>query len=402
MRRTRLLSRILMLFFVSGLALSCQPASADESHLTTNGQELGEISDAVERYDNLLEDTYAHIANGKQITDKSYTLDELQIAESQVDYIVDAFLSSGLTINDVDVTSTIESIIPDAEGYHVSAEVTTKINHQHVNENNLLVQDTCWWTDSHTLIISRTSVQSPYQEDGSASSQLLEDTRIPESIAPAEPNSRLSSSGMTTEEALAARVVNFTPSDGARPAGRPVLPDFMNGVRYALKWTDYPYSGDDESDFNPDYPYFGNNCANFVSQSLHEGGAPYHTSLSINTKDKALWTPNLLPGKPTWTWNNADYNYEFMKNNYFNAFDSPWMDIGGLIYTDWNADGTKDHAMIVTQCDKTFVNGQMIMNTYISQKTNNRHNIPLSVEMGLTHQSHPNTIWYGLGLRWQS
>lgn len=77
MRRTRLLSRILMLFFVSGLALSCQPASADESHLTTNGQELGEISDAVERYDNLLEDTYAHIANGKQITDKSYTLDEL-------------------------------------------------------------------------------------------------------------------------------------------------------------------------------------------------------------------------------------------------------------------------------------------------------------------------------------
>ena len=33
-------------------------------------------------------------------------------------------------------------------------------------------------------------------------------------------------------------------------------------------------------------------------------------------------------GKPTWTWNNADYSYRFMKNTYFKAFDSPWMDVG--------------------------------------------------------------------------
>ena len=29
------------------------------------------------------------------------------------------------------------------------------------------------------------------------------------------------------------------------------------------------------------------------------------------------WTPNLMFGKPTWTWNNADYSYRFMKNTYF-------------------------------------------------------------------------------------
>ena len=89
-----------------------------------------------------------------------------------------------------------------------------------------------------------------------------------------------------------------------------------------------------------------------------------------------------------------------MKNTYFKAFDSPWMDIGGLIYVDWNGkdnDNTKNHAMIVTQADRSYVNGQMIFNTYISQKTNNRHNIPLSVEMGITYQTHPDATWYGLG-----
>lgn len=128
---------------------------------------------------------------------------------------------------------------------------------------------------------------------------------------------------------------------------------------------------------------------------------PYRTAISTNTKDVNLWTPNLTIGKPTWIWNNADYNYQFMRRNYYNTFHSPWVDIGGLIYVDWGGtDGIKDHAMIVTQADRSFINGQMIFNTYISQKTNNRHNIPLSVEMGIAHQSHPNAKWYGLGLRW--
>lgn len=53
-------------------------------------------------------------------------------------------------------------------------------------------------------------------------------------------------------------------------------------------------------------------------------------------------------GKPTWTWNNADYSYRFMKNTYFKAFDSPWMDVGGLIYVDWNGadtDNAKNRAI---------------------------------------------------------
>lgn len=60
------------------------------------------------------------------------------------------------------------------------------------------------------------------------------------------------------------------------------------------------------------------------------------------------WTPNLMFGKPTWTWNNADYSYRFMKNTYFKAFDSPWMDVGGLIYVDWNGadtDNAKNRAI---------------------------------------------------------
>lgn len=58
-----------------------------------------------------------------------------------------------------------------------------------------------------------------------------------------------------------------------------------------------------------------------------------------------------------------------MKNNYYNAFDSPWMDTGGLIYVDWGGvNHIKDHAVIVTQANRSFVNGKMGFNTYISQK----------------------------------
>lgn len=54
-------------------------------------------------------------------------------------------------------------------------------------------------------------------------------------------------------------------------------------------------------------------------------GAVCSTLLALKTLALVL-DSNLMFGKPTWTWNNADYSYRFMKNTYFKAFDShEWM-----------------------------------------------------------------------------
>lgn len=74
----------------------------------------------------------------------------------------------------------------------------------------------------------------------------------------------------------------------------------------------------------------------------------YGTVCSTLLVLKTLALVYLMFGKPTWTWNNVDYSYRFMKNTYFKAFDSPWMDVGGLIYVDWNGadtDNAKNRAI---------------------------------------------------------
>ncbi|WP_415455434.1 amidase domain-containing protein [Bifidobacterium psychraerophilum] len=39
---------------------------------------------------------------------------------------------------------------------------------------------------------------------------------------------------------------------------------------------------DGVSDYNPTYPRFDDNCANFVSQSIHAAGAPLKSTTTLN------------------------------------------------------------------------------------------------------------------------
>lgn len=369
------------------------------------------VGEKIEDYTQWLEKAY--VIKNSSSDDKSDqpSREESDVVDRQTDYIVDAFESSGLTIETADVTADVISITGNEQNYTVTTSITTAIEYSRTNENRMIVRDTCWWTDSHAISISFVSDKKELHTDSDdqaedcllTSDSIVSDEEETEGVDLLDEDgvAKTGETGMTYEQALAARPSGEQASINPTAAGTPSIPNYMDGVNYALKWTDYPYSGDEESDFNPDYPYFDDNCTNFVSQAIHESDVPYYTGISIDTKSLDFWTPDLLLGHPTWTWNNADYNYKFMKKNFYNAFDSPWMDMGGLIYVDWGGnDGVKDHAMIVTQADRSFVNGQMVFNTYISQKTNNRHNIPLSVEMGIAYQTHPNAKWYGLGLRW--
>ena len=162
---------------------------------------------------------------------------------------------------------------------------------------------------------------------------------------------------------------------------------------YALDWTSPPYAGDDASDFNPDFPYFDNNCANFVSQVLHAGGWTYQQGLIPN--NTAYWAPDLngLAG-PSRSWSASAYQYIFVDNNGYSWLDNIWnAKIGDLLYTDWDPngqpDGEIDRVMFVA------FGSEFDGDPVITQKTPNRF-IPLSQSI-LNAQAQGRTVtWYGL------
>lgn len=161
--------------------------------------------------------------------------------------------------------------------------------------------------------------------------------------------------------------------------------NYIKAIKYADKWTE-------TDEMNPAYPVFDANCANFVSQAIHEGGKPIH---------QRLWSYSTsIPSATTRFWMNADGNYTYMKH-YTNSFTSlpnvwdAWE--GSLLYVDWTSNGEIDHAMIVVgvivRDGKT--------NPIIDQKSGNQHQITLTQSLQNAHNAgHNNMTWYGLQYRY--
>ena len=157
--------------------------------------------------------------------------------------------------------------------------------------------------------------------------------------------------------------------------------NYIKAMNYADEWTRI-------DKMNPAYPVFSRNCANFVSQAIHEGGKPTHPR---------LWTYSTsIPSLTTKGWMNADSNYTYMKH-YTNSFTSlanvwkAWQ--GSLLYVDWDSNGSIDHTMIVVGV--VVKDGKA--NPVIDQKTNNRHQITLTKSLEYAHgKGHNNMTWYGL------
>ncbi|MBT1173497.1 amidase domain-containing protein [Bifidobacterium sp. MA2] len=251
-----------------------------------------DITQPLDNYSQLIEQQY-NIKSEKRKKDSKPHSEDL-IARNQTDYIINAFKTSGLTPDKATVSTSVKSISPRANRYIILVYMTTNVIYHRLNENNRKVNNSCQWTDLHKLTLSTQDNSNkvvtedkllPERSDDNNNS----DTNGGKTITNAK-------DGISTQQALTLRHTPIT----ARAGKKPILPNFMNGIRYALKWTDYPYNGDEKSDYNPSYPYNEtDNCANFVSQSIHEGGAPYQTALSTNTKDPNLWTPNLILGHDT-------------------------------------------------------------------------------------------------------
>lgn len=172
-----------------------------------------------------------------------------------------------------------------------------------------------------------------------------------------------------------------------------------------MTWTSAPYGGDDRGDvdedrdgdkldFNPDYPVANNNCANFVSQALRAGGWRYNNG--VNPFSTELWAPDLMgPANESRTWVNASYQYTYVRRGAYEPLDNLWnAGPGDLLYTDWDPDnvpdGTIDHVMIVTGVDASGMR-------YVSQKTPNRHNIPILESFTNAYNDGKTDVdWYGL------
>ncbi len=166
--------------------------------------------------------------------------------------------------------------------------------------------------------------------------------------------------------------------------------NYRSMVQYALLWTD----GDHQERMNPDYPELGNNCANFVSQALHAGGWQYRQGWAPATLTN--WSPDLRgPAGPSYTWGGAKYLAYFgHETGELTWMDNIWDALYADIYfMDWDPnrrpDGKIDHAALVT--------GRSADGPLITQKSPNRHNVPLRTYIAIAEQQgRTDIVWYGL------
>ncbi len=183
--------------------------------------------------------------------------------------------------------------------------------------------------------------------------------RIANGAVPALPGSKQAS----------AAALNFDPNAAAQ---------------YALRWAD---------GYNPDYDRQDNDCTNFVSQALRAGG--WSVKDGVDASDKQNWSPDLWgPRGPSKTWSVSGWLLEFAtkttdrgialgRADVASDWNSLWSLLpGDIVFTDWGPNGTDgniDHAMIV---DGGFTS-QGFREPTISQHTNARRNLPISISIKL-------------------
>lgn len=197
-------------------------------------------------------------------------------------------------------------------------------------------------------------------------------------------------------------------------------PDVKKMIGYALHWTSPAVNPDPNVDvMEEQFPRFDVNCTNFASQVLLAGGWKPRDSKKIGLTDRVrdpdAWSPNAIPlvQKATHTWSAAQnlYGYAKKHSSYYDLPQGEQAQSSDLIFVDWDpdgkADGELDHTMIVTgmvplKREKKGTPFTSFATPAISQKTKNRHNIPLyeSVEIARTHGKKLDKIkWYALTSR---
>ncbi len=264
-----------------------------------------------------------------------------------------------------------------------------------------------WLLKDATGAITESSVTDSYQftVGAPATAGAVSDARIlppapepglrltvPADARPASTDRR-SSHPNTAKVASDRRATNGSASGGLLAAVASAPPmgylNYANEVNYALLWTDSAHV----DKMNPNYPVFSNNCANFVSQSLHAGGWAYRQGWVPSTLTN--WSPDLTgPAGSSYTWGGAQHLGTFV----WNTAQLPYLDniwnalYGDLYFMDWDpngrADGSIDHTALIS--------GTNSAGPLVTQKSNNRHNVPLATYISIAQsQGKTNIVWYG-------
>lgn len=388
MKKKYLLS-VVGLFATAVTIMSPMTASAQES-----AQSDGAVSAAVNDYGRQLQLSFSpHYS----LMQKRYAHTETQrLAEENGK---DSYTRSddGLNIQNADVSTKLVSSTKNGNGYQATVDVETSL---HMTPS-----------DGTTITIAgqkRDSLDSSgvfrhvldLQYSGNESStgltvvndqvQLDDDSDQLEPISNPKPASLKSGAKYSVQNAVD---VNHSWSTNG------VGLDWLAAANYAELWTDsnHSYKGTDMDFMNMGFPIYPDNCTNFVSQALYTGGLkPKNATVLTRTRDDVWSYRAFAQISPTYTWGGAENNYRYMKN-YSGAFTSDnnphHIGPGGVIYADWNGDGTKDHAAFVVGN----INTRTTSIPVICQKTHNQHDQPLTIlENYASKNYHGATKWYGL------
>ncbi|WP_339252098.1 amidase domain-containing protein [Sporosarcina sp. FSL W8-0480] len=122
-------------------------------------------------------------------------------------------------------------------------------------------------------------------------------------------------------------------------------------VRYADQW----WNGR-----NPAFPSFDVDCTNYISQCLLAGGAPMH---GYPNRERGWW---LQGGTWSFSWSVSHSLHWYVaaskKGLTAKKVSSPYeLDLGDLIFYDFQGDGRYDHSTIVTAKD---INGAPLVNAH--------------------------------------
>lgn len=319
-------------------------------------------------------------------------------AESALLQVRDAMKDFGLPIKTAKSTIKVTDAKMNADGkVTVSVAVgTTKTYGDGDGEPSYMV-------DTHTLTLSPNPVDRILGRESNGGNRPVADTAGAEfSLLPAHKEQE--SVGMQT-------VAN----EDKHPN-----PDVKKMIEYAWHWTSPAVNPDPNVDvMEEQFPRFDVNCTNFASQVLLAGGWKPRDSKKIGLTDRVrdpdAWSPSAIPlvQKATHTWSAAQnlYGYAKKHSNYHDLPQGGQAQSADLIFVDWDpdgkADGELDHTMIVTgmvplKKEKKGTPFTSFATPAISQKTKNRHNIPLyeSVEIARTHGKKLDKIkWYALTYR---
>lgn len=137
---------------------------------------------------------------------------------------------------------------------------------------------------------------------------------------------------------------------------------------------------------NGNYPIFTSDCANFVSQAMHQGGGFSYIGQNRSSTDDTLWWASWSAASGfRWShsWSVAQDNFYFLNATYPGGWQQGtapgsasyyWTPdavvTGDLLYYDWQSDGSLDHVSMQVGWGTDPTSGWS--GNYVDQHTNDR------------------------------